>query len=243
MPMPSLMVGPGEGANRTQVAGGAGFGDWFNYRRFKFCRQWPQITGANATVTEEFWAYAATPANTDVVMGAVWAPDDVPGAGVFGMSKGKWYVRQVGMPWTEYRGDGGIKASPLVRCQAGHRLFRARRLGNLISPRRDGGRNGVYSGRHLARHRDADPPGPVGTARRGSMKSRASVSGRMGTAMIRGSSTSTTFPCGSSIMARTDRLTKRSEAYELTRRCPLPKGEGTDLLGRQHGRCPTRREK
>ena len=40
--------------------------------------EWLQITGADATVTEEFWAYAATPANTDVVMGAMWAPESNP---------------------------------------------------------------------------------------------------------------------------------------------------------------------
>jgi hypothetical protein len=107
---PSLVVGPGVGVNSTQVAGAASSGDRAYYRPFRWCREWLQITGPNRVVTEEFWLCATTPPDTELYMGATWAPENNSQFGLFGIYKGKWYVRQVGGNATEYYSDAGVKA-------------------------------------------------------------------------------------------------------------------------------------
>jgi hypothetical protein len=107
-PKPSLVVGPGTGVNHTQVIGGRGYGDFANYRPFKWARQWIQIA-AGMVATQEFWVCAATPENTDVVMGATWAGGGNQGGGLFGISQGTWYIRRPQSPGITFTGDGGIK--------------------------------------------------------------------------------------------------------------------------------------
>jgi hypothetical protein len=103
---PSLRVVPGTDANRTQVIAGSGA----DCRRFKWCRDWLPAT-AGMTVTEEYWAYPVEPKKEYLVMGAWWAGESNPSAALFGISGGKWYVREAGPRGVEYFGDGGIKAN------------------------------------------------------------------------------------------------------------------------------------
>jgi hypothetical protein len=102
-------VTSGTGANCSQVIAGIGNGE-ANCRRFKWTRDWLRVA-PGTIVTEEFWVYAARPERAYLVMGGWWAGDSSPAAGVFGISDGKWYVREAAPPAQENAGDGGIKAN------------------------------------------------------------------------------------------------------------------------------------